>query len=93
MKEFISIIPENICTYYVGTTEEVKSLYKSINRACKNGNTNIFPLFTDSPKFSNSKTMYALSITETINGSKMQIINSDIMLNILMSGEVEERRN
>lgn len=75
--------PRDSDTLYVGTTEEIKALYKSIAR---NQCTNIIPTFCDPPKFSEYKTMYGLSID---SDNHMQVINSDTALNILLAQDVD----
>lgn len=68
--------------YYVGTTADIKAMYKSIAR---NLNTDIKPYFCESPKFSESRQVYALCIDKD---GWMIIINSDTMLSFIISGEV-----
>lgn len=71
--------PYDYDTLYVGTTEEIKSLYKSIAR---NQCTNIIPTFSDPPKFSEYRIMYGLYIS---SDNYMQVINSDTVLSILLA--------
>lgn len=69
--------------YYVGETADIKALYKSIRR---NKWTNLVPLFVESPKFSENKSVYALCIE---NDKYVSVVNSDTMLHMIITGEVE----
>ena len=94
MKEFLITDSDSgeYSNLYVGSTEEIKAIYKSIVRA---GNkTDVYPLFTDSPIFSENKTVYGLEIEQD---NSMTILNSDTVLSILLKinvcgYEIEEVR-
>lgn len=70
--------------YYVGATSNIKALYKSIRR---NRHTNLCQKYCDTPKFSESKSMYALCIDEL---GFVTVINSDTMLSMIIDGLVQE---
>ena len=71
---------------YVGDTEDIKALYKSIAR---NKNTDIYPLFCHMPKFSKYRTIYGLNID--VDRHQMMIINADSCMYILLQeGFVKE---
>lgn len=63
---------------YVGETSQIKAMYKSIAR---NKDTEIRPLYSDEPQFSETKQMYGLNIEED---KWMTVVNSDTVLHILM---------
>lgn len=68
--------------YYVGSTADIKAMYKSIAR---NQNTDIRPYFCDAPKFSESRQIYALCIDKD---GWMTVVNSDTMLSLILAGDV-----
>lgn len=69
-------------TYYIGKTSDIKAMYKSIVR---NRTSNLSRMFLTTPKFSDSKDMYALCIN---NENYVTIVNSDTMLSILMDNNL-----
>ena len=73
--------------YYVGTTTEIKTLYKSIIKSSAKGNCNLCPGFCDFPRFSPSREIYALSID---CDGYVTVLNSDTMLSLIVSGYVRE---
>ena len=68
--------------YYVGRTEDIKELWKTI---VENGS--ITPMFCAPPVFSEKKEYYCMEIPENGYAS---IINSDTFLGMLLEGYVEE---
>lgn len=69
--------------YYIGNTDEISAMYKSMSRAAyKGGRTDLYPRFADPPKFAEWRRVYALCIDE--NGY-FTIVNSDLMLSLLLS--------
>lgn len=68
--------------YYVGSTANIKAMYKSIAR---NRNTEISPMFCEAPKFSESRQVYALCIDKD---NWMTVVNSDTMLSLILAGDV-----
>lgn len=62
--------------YYVGERKDIKAIYKSI---CRNGS-----LWTFDSHFANNREVYGLSV----EGSVVCVINSDVMLYMILSGEV-----
>ena len=68
-------------TYYVGYTEEIASLYKSLRKACRRGLISIHPAFQDYPKFNSEKLMYCIMINSE---GEFTIITSDTMLAIMI---------
>lgn len=82
-KHYLVTFEEVTCEYYVGATENVKALYKSIRR---NKSTGLMPAFCGSPKFAEGKSVYALCIDEN---NYITIVNSDTMLSILIDRELD----
>lgn len=80
MREFLLTDRDenNTTTLFVGTTEEIKALYKSIQR----NSPTIIPTFCDPPKFSDNKMMYGLCIDDD---NSMQVVNSDTALSLLFN--------
>ena len=82
--------------YYIGTAREIKSLYRSIQRAAYKTNdlknpeykTDLFPRFLGHPKFNPYK-MYGLKIDAD---NYFTIVNSDVMLAILVENRVVEEK-
>lgn len=62
---------------YIGETKDIKAMYKSIAR---NKNTEIKPLYTDMPIFSEYKSVYGLAIYD----NWMTVFNSDTCMVALM---------
>lgn len=83
-KHYIYQDNDNMQEFYVGKTSDIKALYKAIRR---NKSTNLYPLFCDTPKFSESKLIYALCIDED---GGISIANSDTMMYLICMGEVVE---
>lgn len=73
--------------YYIGRTADIKALYKSLTRAAYKTNEGkgyrhrFFPAFSESPKFSESKRIYAIHIDIFCNYT---VITSDCMMAILL---------
>ena len=82
--------------YYIGAADEIKSLYRSIQRAAYKTNdlknpeykTDLFPRFSGYPKFKPYK-MYGLKIDAD---NYFTIVNSDVMLAILVENRVVEEK-
>lgn len=91
MKMFESINPETgaISLYYVGHTADIKTLYKAIRRSSNKGNTCMYPMFCDFPVFNPNKEVYALCV-DTEEGWAVNVLNSDTMLSLIVSGVVKE---
>lgn len=68
--------------YYVGATEDIKAMYKSIAR---NESSGIIPLFCENAKFSISRQVYALCISDS---GFVYVVDSDTMLSLILSGDV-----
>lgn len=69
----------------VGKADEIKALYKSLNRhydKCR-----YYPLFTDFPKFNTSK-LYGLAIDED---DSFTIINSDVLSRMLLDNQINKK--
>ena len=71
--------------FYVGATADIKALYKSIRR---NKATRLYPMFCDSPKFSDNKMVYALCVN--YDTGYIFVVNSDTMLSMIVDGIVKE---
>lgn len=69
---------------YMGETAEVKAMYKSIAR---NQNTNLMPLFSEMPKFSENKRIYGIRIDKR---GFMTILTGDCFASMFLSGELAE---
>lgn len=67
---------------YAGETADIKAMYKSIVR---NKNTDLMPLFSGSPRFSDSKRVYGLNIDES---GHITIINSDCLAAMILDGDL-----
>lgn len=79
--------------YFVAHRDEVKTLYKSILRASRKGNTELIPAYRDFPIFSPEKQVYALAVDLYDGRNRLgwfQIVNSDTMLHLIMDGDVVE---
>lgn len=63
MKKFEFVNEEEASVFYIGTAPEIKTLYKSLVRAWKKWQTDLFPLFEDFPQF-NPFRLYGLKIVE-----------------------------
>ena len=82
--------------YYIGTADEIKSLYRSIQRAAYKTNdlknpeykTDLFPRFSGYPKVKPDK-VYGLKIDAD---NYFTIVNSDVMLAILIENRVVEEK-
>jgi hypothetical protein len=72
-------------TYYVGTADEVKALYKSITRACRAGNTELKRYHLDDAKFNPYK-MYGLCID---SDNWVTIVAGDTILRMIVCGDIE----
>lgn len=73
---------------YIGTTMEIKAVYKSICRNEKNHNiVDFFGGLNERGKFSQYKSMYGLMFDSHKN---MTIINSDTALSILFDDGIEK---
>lgn len=68
-------------TYICGATADIKAIYKSIARQ----GGFYFPRYTEMPKFSESKQVYAICLEDD---GQITIINSDTMLAMVLAGEV-----
>ena len=73
--------------YYVGSTLDIKALFKSIRR---NRSTNLYPLFSETPKFSENKNIYALCVNYDDNF--ITVVNSDTMLSMIIDDLVQEMK-
>lgn len=75
-------------TYYiVGSTAGIKAVYKSI---CRSFGHDMLTHCARA-KFSDTKTMYALAFSPDVYGNYyMSVVNSDTMLNIIVSDNVAE---
>lgn len=80
IKNFFNTVEGDI--YYVGSTADIKAMYKSIAR---NQNTDIRPLFCEAPKFSESRLVYAICIDKD---GWMTVVNSDTMMLLILAGDV-----
>lgn len=91
MKRYVDYEPETgaISDYYVGHTADIKTLYKAIRRASNKGNTCMYPMFCDFPVFNPNKEVYALCV-DTEEGWAVNVLNSDTMLSLIVSGVVKE---
>lgn len=79
---------------YIGTTSDIKALYKSIRRASEKGNTNLYFLFCGAQRFSENKQVYGLVISDDESDDEtVSIITSDTFAMMLVSGELEEVRS
>lgn len=75
---------EDDAVLYVGKTEDIKAMYKSINR---NKHCNISPFFCSIAKFSDRKEVYGIVIEPRQNGSQyMSISTSDIIMSEILDG-------
>ena len=69
-------------TFYIGNTDEIRAMYKSMSRAAyKGGRTDLYPRFADPPKFSDWRRCYGLCIDEE---GYFTIVNSDLLLSLLL---------
>jgi hypothetical protein len=66
MKKYICTDGERTSIIFVGEAEDIAALHKSICRASEKGNTSLFPIFVDMPRY-NPANIYGLGIEE--NGS------------------------
>lgn len=82
MKKFKGV--RNNSIYYVGTTEDIKALYKSIKRS---ETTDLIPMFCEQPKFNMNKNIYALCIDEN---QYFYIVSSDTMLRLIIEEDIKE---
>lgn len=73
--------------FYVGKTEEIKRIYRSIRNAILRENTDMMLLFPGMPVFNPNKATYAISIE--LNRF-VSVVNSDTMLSLIVSGDVQE---
>lgn len=73
------------CNMFVGEADEIKSLYKTLNRHYDK--CHYYPLFTDFPKFNTSK-LYGLEIDEDCS---FTIINSDVLSRMLLDNEINKK--
>lgn len=76
--------------FYVGSTADIKAVYKSIvrnrSRHWSDGEcTNIAPLFMDSPVFSKKRAIYGLCIDRD---NWITVVNSDTLLMSILSGDI-----
>ncbi len=72
--------------YFVGETNEIKAMFKSIRRAYDKGNTELFPYFRIA-KFSDSKSCYAIEIDEEMN---VYVRSSDTMMALILNHGAKE---
>lgn len=66
-------------TLYIGYADDIKATYKSIVRAFNKYNTNLCPIFCNTPRF--VKSMYGLIVNEKSNS--FYVVNSDTALRLL----------
>lgn len=74
------------CTLFVGTAQEIKVLYKKINKR-----EIAIPVFCDFPKFSESKKTYGLLVDwedENFSMPSMQVVNGDFIADLVADGEI-----
>lgn len=84
MKKYVGISEANEgSVYFIGETDEIKAIYKSIARHGEN----VGPLYSGNPLFSPYKYVYGVCID--IDGW-MMIITSDDFALMLVNGEIEE---
>lgn len=85
-----SIVEYEHSTFYIGTIEDIKTLYHSINNAWKKGNTNLHPYMVEFPKFNPFKN-YALKITwesaVPYEGMSFDIVTADTLCAYMMIGK------
>lgn len=84
MKKYQRITEDEFDTYYVGTADEVRNLYRHME---KNPNHNYWPLFAGTPKLNPDK-IYALCIDELCGN--FYVVTADVMLQYIMCGEATE---
>ena len=69
-------------TFYIGNTDEIRAMYKSMSRAAyKGGRTDLYPRFDDPPKFAEWRRCYGLCIDQD---GYFTIVNSDLILSLLL---------
>lgn len=73
--------------FYVGKTEEIKRIYRSIRNAILRENTDMMLVFPGIPAYNPNKEVYAICIE--LNRF-VYIVNSDTMLSLIVSGDVKE---
>jgi hypothetical protein len=84
MKKYVGISESNEgSVYFIGKTDEIKALYKSISRH----GDNIGPLYNGNTLFSPYKYVYCICID--VDGW-MTITTSDDFALMLVNGEIEE---
>ena len=74
------------CTLFVGTAQEVKTLYKKLSKW-----EIAIPVFCDFPKFSKFKRTYGLLVDwedEQFSIPSMQVVNGDFIADIVADGEI-----
>ena len=74
-------------TFYVGETEEIKRIFRSVRKAIMKENSDMMLLFPGMPVFNPNKATYAISIE--LNRF-VSVVNSDTMLSLIVSGDVQE---
>jgi hypothetical protein len=77
-------IVENF-TIITGEAAEIKSVYRSICKAAGRGVTELFPIFSDFPKF-NSMKIYGIVIDSGKSHSReFQVVSADTVLRFMLS--------
>lgn len=83
MKKYVNISDNSIV--YIGRTSDIKAMYKSIVRAYHKYATDLIPLFSAMPKFSENKMAYGIVIEDLF----FHVISSDVFTAMLLAGELE----
>lgn len=78
--------PEN-SIIYMGRTVDIRAMYRSIVRAYHKYHTNLTPLFSEMPRFSEVKMAYGIVIDEE---GFFHVISSDVFTAMLLAGELVE---
>lgn len=89
MKRYINISDNSII--YIGRTSDIKAMYKSIVRAYHKYATDLIPLFSEMPKFSENKMAYGIVIDE--EDFFFHPISSDVFTAMLLAGELEVKED
>lgn len=84
MKKYVNISEHAII--YMGCTADIKAMYKSIARAYHKYNTDLIPLFSEMPKFSENKMVYGIVISKPF----YFVITSDDFAARLLKGDLVE---
>ena len=92
--EIISMMDDNSSIVtgvaYIGTTADIKALYKSIRRASEKESTNLYFLFGGAVRFSENKQVYGLVISDDDIDHNVANLGSAVTLKDLESGEEME---